>query len=218
MYVFLLLRIMCSYCMFMYLHRASWHSSANLTFLRVFSSVVQGKTHKDGSRPALFQTFWVVLCIVCFMSFCVLFVCKCVLYYCHQVATQLQLTNISHHITSHHINININININITITITYHVIYHMSYIICHNIYHIICHMSCHMSCHTSYVLCRVSYVVSRISYHIIIYHIISYHIYHIIIHHIIIYHIIISYLSQLNIVPLAELDVAVKKDEGKFVT
>ena len=27
--------------------------------------------------------------------FCVLFVCKCVLYYCHRVATQLQLTDIS---------------------------------------------------------------------------------------------------------------------------
>jgi hypothetical protein len=26
------------------------------------------------------------------------FVCECVLYYCHQVATQLQLTNISYHI------------------------------------------------------------------------------------------------------------------------
>jgi len=31
----------------------------------------------------------------CFVSFCVLFVCKCVLYYCHRVATQLKLTNIS---------------------------------------------------------------------------------------------------------------------------
>jgi hypothetical protein len=39
--------------------------------------------------------FYVVLCIVCFVSFSVLFVCKCVLYYCHRVATQLQL-NIYH--------------------------------------------------------------------------------------------------------------------------
>jgi hypothetical protein len=42
------------------------------------------------------QNFCVVLCIVCFVSFCVLFVCKCVSYNCHRVATQLQLTNISH--------------------------------------------------------------------------------------------------------------------------
>jgi len=41
--------------------------------------------------------FCVVLCIVCFLRFSVLFVCICVLYYCHRVATQLQL-NISYHI------------------------------------------------------------------------------------------------------------------------
>jgi hypothetical protein len=38
-----------------------------------------------------------LLCMLCSVSFCVLFVCKCLLYYCHRVATQLQL-NISYHI------------------------------------------------------------------------------------------------------------------------
>jgi hypothetical protein len=39
--------------------------------------------------------FFIVLCIVCFVSFCVL-------YYCHRVSTQLQLTNISYHINRPH--------------------------------------------------------------------------------------------------------------------
>jgi hypothetical protein len=33
----------------------------------------------------------IVCCMYCFVSFSVLFVCICVLYYCHRVATQLQL-------------------------------------------------------------------------------------------------------------------------------
>jgi hypothetical protein len=68
-----------------------------------------------------------VLCIVCFVSFSVLFVCICVLYYCHLVATQLQL-NISYYISYiiHHKSYIIS-----------YIIYHISYILSYHIYHII---------------------------------------------------------------------------------
>jgi len=92
---------MYSYCMFMYLHRASWHSSATLSegFPCIFLSCkanARVKPANTGHGPHSSKTFCVVLCIVCFVSFCVLFVCKCVLYCCHRVATQLQLTHISY--------------------------------------------------------------------------------------------------------------------------
>ena len=86
--------------MFMYLHHSSWHSSATLTnvFLWVFLNCkvnARVKPVKMGHGPHS-SNFCIVLCIICFLSFCVLFVCKRVLYYCHRVATQLQLTNMSY--------------------------------------------------------------------------------------------------------------------------
>jgi len=78
-----------------------------------------------------------VCLFVCFVSFCLLFVCKCVLYYCHRVATQLLLTNISYHIYR---------------IVSCHVIYIIS---CHVIYHIYIYI---------YILYIISYVIYHIIY------------------------------------------------------
>jgi hypothetical protein len=61
----------------------------------VFSpSVVKQMPGQNLQRRGTTRTlpnFCVVLCIECFVTFSVLFLCICVLNYCHRVATQLQL-------------------------------------------------------------------------------------------------------------------------------
>ena len=88
-----------SYCMFMYLRRASWHSSAILTevFPCFFLSCKANARVKPGKTGHGTHSSKFLCCFMYFgfVSFCVLLVCKCVLYYSHRVATQLQLTNIS---------------------------------------------------------------------------------------------------------------------------
>jgi hypothetical protein len=61
---------------------------------------MQGYNPQSCDMARILPNFCVVLCIVCFVSFSVLFLCIYVLYYCHWVATQLQLTNISYHTIS----------------------------------------------------------------------------------------------------------------------
>jgi len=80
-----------SYCMFMYLHRASWHSSGTLT--EVFPWSFLGCKANSTVKPAKMGTTSTLPKCLCRSVYCV-FVCKCVLCYCHRGATQLQLTNV----------------------------------------------------------------------------------------------------------------------------
>ena len=151
------------------------------------------KPAKTGHRPhsskflCCSMYFCVVLCIVCFVSFSVLFVCICVLYYCHRVATQLQLNIyhiISYHIVSYHI-------------ISYHIIsYHT---ISYHMFSVLFVCKCVLYyCHRVAIQLQLN-IYHIISYHIISYHIISHHIisYHIISYHTISYHIIL-YQTQIH--------------------
>jgi len=90
---------MYSYCMFMYLHRAIWHSSSTLTevfpcFFLSRKANVRVKPAKTGHGPHSFIIFVLFYVLFVFVSFSVLFMCKYVLYCCHRVATQQQLTNV----------------------------------------------------------------------------------------------------------------------------
>ena len=96
---------MYSYCRFMYLHRASWHSSATLIegfpcFFLSCKTNARVKHPKTGHGPHSSKMFVLIYVLFVFVSFCVLFVCKCVLYYCHRVAGYPIAVNKIYHIIS----------------------------------------------------------------------------------------------------------------------
>ena len=96
---------MYSYCMFMYLHRASWHSSATLTevFPCCFLSYKANawvKPAKTRHGPHSYKIF-VLLCVLFVLFRSVYCVCVCVCVYC-TTATRW-LPNFSKQI--YHINI-----------------------------------------------------------------------------------------------------------------
>jgi hypothetical protein len=103
LYVYVL--IVCLYIhLYVYVSSsATWHSSATLTevfpcFFLSFKANARVKPANTGHgrHSSKILVLFYVLFVLCRS---VLFLCKCLLNYCHRVATQLQLINISHHIT-----------------------------------------------------------------------------------------------------------------------
>jgi hypothetical protein len=76
------------------------HNRVSLVRMNVYvccqRETLRIKTDITPFSTQIITNFCVAVCIVCFVSFCVLFVCTSVLYYCHRLSTQLQLTNISY--------------------------------------------------------------------------------------------------------------------------
>jgi hypothetical protein len=56
--------------------------------------------HGQHSSKFVVCVFFIRIVLLLILLFYVLFMCKCVLYHCHRVSTQLQLTNISFHVCS----------------------------------------------------------------------------------------------------------------------
>jgi hypothetical protein len=82
-------------CVFFSVHSVfiEWNGTIRLPWMRVFrafSSFVRQTPGYNSQRRGTARTLPKLIVL-----FYVLFVCKCVLYYCHRVSTQLQLKNIS---------------------------------------------------------------------------------------------------------------------------
>ena len=94
-YVFLLLYLCILtlmyvlFCIFCF-HHANWHSSSTLTeVFPCFSVSCKANARYNLQREGTARTLPKLI-----LLFYVLFACRCVLYYCQRVSTQLQLQNI----------------------------------------------------------------------------------------------------------------------------